>query len=157
MRQVSELLKFADTFSKTICKANIYSLQTEHFEVLNNYIYVFTNNIFFMTKKFLLFAFSAILLASCNNENTGGLFQTDDEEVAVELLSHVKRVESVEFINNSEYEEFLTPKIRSMISKDRQAMRRVGSASNTDVDTIYSLSDIPVMLNSSCKCNFSYF
>ncbi len=74
-----------------------------------------------MTKKFLLFAFSAILLASCNNENTGGLFQTDDEEVAVELLSHVKRVESVEFINDSEYEEFLTPKIRSMISKDRQA------------------------------------
>jgi len=145
MRQVSELLKFADTFSKTICKTNIYSLQTEHFEVLNNYIYVFTNNNFFMKKKFLLFAFSAILLASCNNENTGGLFQTDDEEVAIELLSHVKRVESVEFINDSEYEEFLTPKIRSMISKDRQAMKRVGSATNTDVDTIYSLSDIPVI------------
>ena len=46
MREVSELLKFADTFSKTICKTNIYSLQTEHFEVLNNYIYVFTNNNF---------------------------------------------------------------------------------------------------------------
>ena len=32
-----------------------------------------------------------------------------------------------------------------MISKDRQAMKRVGSATNTDVDTIYSLSDIPVI------------
>ena len=83
-----------------------------------------------MKKKFLLFAFSAILLASCNNENTGGLFQTDDEEVAVELLSHVKRVESVEFLNTSDYEEFLTPEMRSQISKDKQAMMRVSGAAN---------------------------
>lgn len=99
----------------------------------------------FITKRIFLFAFTAILLASCNTENTGGLFQTADEEVAVELFSHVKRVESVEFINTSDYEEFLTPEIRSMISKDRQAMMRVGAASNTDVDTIYSLSEIPVV------------
>ncbi len=97
-----------------------------------------------MTKKFLLFAFSAILLASCNNENTGGLFQTADEEVAVELLSHVKRVESVEFLNTSDYEEFLTPEMRSQISKDKQAMMRVSGAANDNViDTVYSLSEIP--------------
>jgi hypothetical protein len=98
-----------------------------------------------MTKRIFLFAFSAILLASCNNENTGSLFQTADEEVAVELFSHVKRVESVEFLNTSDYEEFLTPEMRSQISKDKQAMMRVSASKNDDIDTIYSLSEIPVI------------
>lgn len=98
-----------------------------------------------MTKRIFLFAFSAILLASCNNENTGSLFQTADEEVAVELFSHVKRVESVEFLNTSDYEEFLTLKMRSQISKDKQAMMRVSASKNDDIDTIYSLSEIPVI------------
>lgn len=98
-----------------------------------------------MTKKIILFAFLAILLASCNKENTGGLFQTADEEVAVELFSHVKRVESVEFLNTSDYEEFLSPEVRSIISKDKQAMKRMNAATNDDIDTIFSLSEIPVI------------
>lgn len=98
-----------------------------------------------MTRKNLFLGLAAILLVSCNNENAGNLFETADEEVAVELFSHVKRVESIEFLNTSDYEEFLSPEMRSQISKDKQAMMKVSASNQDEIDTIYSLSEIPVI------------
>ena len=45
-------------FSKTICKTNIYSLQIELLEILNDYFCVFVKSIIYDQKNYIIRFFS---------------------------------------------------------------------------------------------------
>jgi len=97
-----------------------------------------------MKRTIYLLAVLIFTLTSCNKENSGNIFNSADE-VVVEMISQVKRVESVEFINSTDHAGFLTSELQTLISRDKNAMKRISKATKDDTDTIYSLSEIPVV------------
>ena len=52
-------------------------------------------------------------------------------------------MESIEYLNDTEFKEFLTSDMRVLVSNNMQAAKRMRVRSEEAIDTVYSLSEIP--------------
>lgn len=87
----------------------------------------------------------SFMIASCNNND---IEKPNNEskkgELAIEIFSHVQTLNKTEYINEFEHEDFLSAELISMISSNKQAKRQLKRISDNEVDTVFSLEEIPI-------------
>lgn len=111
------------------------------------------NYLYFIKIKRKVFQFSRVvnvilfvlIFSSCdkniiNNSNSN----IEKGKVAVEIFSHSQSVSKIEFLNDTEYSDFISPEVISMISSNKQAIMRMRENRTTEIDTVFSLEEIPI-------------
>ena len=87
----------------------------------------------------------SLTLSSCNNnilDNSNSKIEKGD--VAIEIFSHIQSANRTEFINKNKHSDFISDKVLSLVSSNKQAMMRLNKIGANEIDTIVSLEEIPI-------------
>ncbi|MDD3079974.1 MAG: hypothetical protein PHH37_12860 [Paludibacter sp.] len=94
----------------------------------------------------LTFAFLALFfLNSCNKDTTEiSNSKVEKGELAVEIFTHSQCVDKIELLNETKHLDFISPEIILMVQSNKQAMMRISKSSTNEIDTLFSLEEIPI-------------
>lgn len=86
---------------------------------------------------------SCLLLLSCKKEYNLDVYK-DNVKPAIEMKSHIKTMNIVDFLQKGIHDEFLSSDIINIINKDEELKRKLYGFTSNKIDTIYSYDELPI-------------